>query len=724
MDSLTAKLRTGQIKIKKVPLPILQKGCVLVRNHYSLISSGTEASTVMTARKGFVGKAKERPQQLQQLIKTTKTQGPLITYRAVMKKLEGYSPLGYSSAGEIIETAPTVTDLKVGDRVACAGLSASHAEVVCVPRNLCVRLKPDTDLKQAAYNALGSIALHSIRQANLQIADSCAVIGLGLIGQITSLLLKASGIKVIGIDINSEAIKTAQKNSCDLAFERNAPGIIEKIFQFTDGIGCDAVIIAAASASHDPINFAGAISRKKGSIIIVGAIPTGFDREPYFYKKELTVKMSCSYGPGRYDPNYEAKGLDYPHAYVRWTENRNMNAFQNLIYTKAIDVSYLTTHVFKLDEAAQAYELLIQKSEPFMGILIEYDTSKRLEKEKININRPAGKVQPQSIAAGFFGAGSYAQNYLLPNIISNHKISLKGIMTASGTSSRSAAERYGFEFCTDNEEDIFNNSEINTIFIATRHDSHARLVLKALKAGKHAFVEKPLCLKREELDQIILLLKKLRKQHESKDILIYPSLMVGYNRRFSPISQTIKETFAEGPMAMIYRINAGSIPADSWIQDAEFGGGRILGEICHFVDFMSFINGSLPTSVYARTMEDSRGINDTVNICLTYNNGSLGSISYFANGDSSVPKERCEIYCNGCVALVDDFKKLSIHADGKRKGRTQFFQDKGQKAMLDLFVKTIMTGGREPIRLEDIIATSMTTFKIIESIQSGQTAKI
>lgn len=724
MDSLTAKLRTGQIKIKKVPLPILQKGCVLVRNHYSLISSGTEASTVMTARKGFVGKAKERPQQLQQLIKTTKTQGPLITYRAVMKKLEGYSPLGYSSAGEIIETAPTVTDLKVGDRVACAGLSASHAEVVCVPRNLCVRLKPDTDLKQAAYNALGSIALHSIRQANLQIADSCAVIGLGLIGQITSLLLKASGIKVIGIDINSEAIKTAQKNSCDLAFERNAPGIIEKIFQFTDGIGCDAVIIAAASASHDPINFAGAISRKKGSIIIVGAIPTGFDREPYFYKKELTVKMSCSYGPGRYDPNYEAKGLDYPHAYVRWTENRNMNAFQNLIYTKAIDVSYLTTHVFKLDEAAQAYELLIQKSEPFMGILIEYDTSKRLEKEKININRPAGKVQPQSIAAGFFGAGSYAQNYLLPNIKNNHKISLKGIMTASGTSSRSAAERYGFEFCTDNEEDIFNNSEINTIFIATRHDSHARLVLKALKAGKHAFVEKPLCLKREELDQIILLLKKLRKQHESKDILIYPSLMVGYNRRFSPISQTIKETFAEGPMAMIYRINAGSIPADSWIQDAEFGGGRILGEICHFVDFMSFINGSLPTSVYARTMEDSRGINDTVNICLTYNNGSLGSISYFANGDSSVPKERCEIYCNGCVALVDDFKKLSIHADGKRKGRTQFFQDKGQKAMLDLFVKTIMTGGREPIRLEDIIATSMTTFKIIESIQSGQTAKI
>ena len=719
MRQLTQKLKNGQMQIKEVPLPVLQNGHVLVKNHYSLISPGTEASTVKAARKSYLGKAKERPQQFQQVIKTLQTQGPVTTYRAVMKKLDAHSPLGYSSAGEVVDVATDVTDFTVGDRVACAGLSACHAEVVCIPRNLCVKLKSDADLKQAAYNSLGAIALQGIRQANLQIGETCAVIGLGLIGQLTSLLLKVSGIKVIGVDINSSAVKMAHKNSCHLAIDRNALGIRETIFQFTEGIGCDAAIITAASTSHDPINFAGSISRKKGTIIVVGAVPTGFDREPHYYQKELTVKMSCSYGPGRYDPIYEQKGIDYPSGYVRWTERRNMQAFQDLLANHVIDLNYLTSHVYKLEQASEAYELILSKSETVMGLLIEFESEKSLQREKLNLKQYSPKQNRLPIQIGFIGAGSYAQNYLLPILKKIKDVSLKGVMTATGTGARSVADRFGFDFCTDQDKDIFNDSEINTIFIATRHDSHAELVQKAIEAGKNVFVEKPLCMKEEELHQIIKKLKRPDTSKENKLNPNHPILMVGYNRRFSPLGRLLKDNFQDGPMAMTYRINAGRIPADSWIQDPSFGGGRIIGEVCHFVDFLTFINGSLPISVYAKTMKDSNELNDTINISITYENGSIGSISYFANGDTSMPKERCEIYANGCVAVLDDFKNLSIYANGKRTQKRHLLQDKGQKCEIDYFIESILTDPSKIIPLEEIINTSTVTFKIIESIQKG-----
>jgi polar amino acid transport system substrate-binding protein len=716
MQQLTQKLKNGSMQVLEAPLPALSKGKVLVRNHYSLISVGTDTSTVKAARSSLIEKAKARPQQVRQVMDVIRGQGLTQAYRAVMKKLDAYSALGYSSAGEIVDIGEHVTEFSIGDLVACGGLTASHAEFVSVPVNLCLKLPRDSDLRQAAYNTLGAIAMQGVRQSDLRLGETCAVIGLGLLGQLSSLLLRASGIRVIGIDIDPAMVDIAGKYCTDIALLRNADGIEDTVFQFTRGIGCDAVIITAAANTLDPINFAGAISRKRGTVVVVGAVPTGFDREPHFYKKELQVKMSCSYGPGRYDPQYEEKGIDYPAAYVRWTEKRNMEAFQELLGSGKMDVSYLTTHVFKLDDAPAAYDLMMSKSEPMLGILIEYDVHRPFANNKIMIRGDQGSVlNAQGALIGFIGAGSYAQSHLLPNITPNDRIKLVGVMTATGTGSRSVGERFGFEFCSGNERDILENNGINTVFIATRHDSHADYVLKALKAGKHVFLEKPLCIREEELAEIA-------------DCFISPGhtplLMVGYNRRFSPLASAIKDEFGHGPMAMTYRVNAGAIPADSWMQDAEIGGGRIIGEVCHFVDFLTFMNGSLPSQVHAYALKDARNLQDVVNISLAYENGSIGTISYLANGDKGLPKERVEIYAHGCTAVLEDFKALSIYSRGKKKEQRLLSQDKGQKAEVRMFLDAVINAQKAPVPFEELYSASLVTFKILESLRTGNAVRL
>jgi predicted dehydrogenase/threonine dehydrogenase-like Zn-dependent dehydrogenase len=742
MKQLTQKLKTGNMQILNVPVPNLRAGEVLVRNYYSLISAGTEGSKVNTARKGYIGKAKERPQQVKQVVNTIKEQGIVQTYRAVMKKLDAHSPLGNSCVGEVIDIAPDVREFKIGDLVACGGASASHAEVVCVPSKLCIKLDSGTDLKQAAYNTLGAISMQGVRQADMRLGEICAVIGLGLLGQLTCLFLKASGVKVIGIDISQEMVDVAAKHCADLAINRDTPGIENRINEFTFGYGCDAAIITAASSSLDPINFAGEISRKKGTIVISGAVPTGFDREPYFYQKELTVKMSCSYGPGRYDPTYEEKGHDYPYAYVRWTEKRNMQAFQELIASKRIDVSHLTTHTYSFAEVPKAYDMIIERSEPFIGILIEYDVKKPLKTERIKVSPEVRSQKSEVVNIGFIGAGSYAQSYLLPNIPKNKDVILKGVMTSSSTGSRSVADRFGFEYCTGNAEDILEDSEINTVFIATRHDSHGKYTIDALKAGKNVFVEKPLCLTIQELEEIAELLaqgprrkaqgieiendkssnelndrNELNNQSDPNHI---PILMVGYNRRFAPLSMTMREKIDTGHMAMLYRINAGTIPADSWIQDPEVGGGRILGEVCHFIDYLTWANGSLPVSVYASVLADPHNLHDTLNVSLRYDNGSLGTVLYFANGSKALRKEYVEIYRHGTTAIIRDFRELEIYTRGKPYRKKLMNQDKGQKHEIKAFIDAILKGGESPIPLDEIYNTSLVTFKILESIRTGE----
>ena len=703
MEELTQKLSNGEMTVQELPMPQLSAGQVLVKNHYSLISAGTEGSTVKAARQNYLAKAKARPQQVKQVLQVLKTQGVVQTYRTVMKKLEAYSPLGYSCAGEVIEVADDVKDFKVGDLVACGGLSANHAEVVSVPVNLCVKLKEGSDLAQACYNTLGSIALQSVRQADMRLGETCAVIGLGLIGQIVCNLLKASGVRVVGIDVNPAPVAQAAKHCADLALVRGTAGIEDKIKDYTNGLGVDAVIIAAATPSLDPVNFAGAIVRKKGTVVVLGSVPTGFDREPYYYKKELQLKMSCSYGPGRYDLNYEEKGIDYPAPYVRWTEKRNMEAFQELLSSGRMDLSYLTTHMFALKDAPKAYDMVANKTEPYLGVVLKYDVNKIHQHNSVKIADATNAAS--NVGVAFIGAGSYAQGQLLPNLPDD--IRRVGVMTNSGATSKRVAERFHFEMCTPNEDDILKNEAVNTLFIATRHDTHAKYVMDGLRNGKNVYVEKPLCLNVEELVEI----QKLCEEQQR-------SVMIGFNRRFSPHAKEIKKKFGSGKMSMIFRANAGSIPGDSWIQDMKVGGGRIIGEACHFIDFMTFICGSKPVKVMASVLPDNQNLNDTMNIIVEFENGSTGVVAYYANGSKTMPKEYFEVFSAGASATINDFTETKIYTKGspvKFKTRTQ---DKGQKAMMVDFFSEIRNG-KTPIPMDDIFAVTLATFAALKSVQEG-----
>ncbi|WP_299127633.1 bi-domain-containing oxidoreductase [uncultured Winogradskyella sp.] len=706
MQQLTQKLGSGDMIIQEVPYPQLGKGMVIVKNHYSIISAGTEGSTVVAARKSLIGKAKERPQQVKQVIDTLKKQGPVQTYRAVMKKLDAYSPLGYSCAGEVIEVGEGVTEFEVGNKVACAGVGyANHAEVVSVPTNLCVKIDDNANLKDAAYNTLGAISMQGVRQADLRLGESCVVIGLGLLGQLAALILKASGVTVIGIDVAEAAVKQAVDNNVvDLGFTRNTAGVEEQIQNITKGHGADAVIIAAATTSLDPINFAGAIARKKGKVVVLGAVPTGFDRDPFWYRKELELKMACSYGPGRYDLNYEEKGIDYPLPYVRWTEKRNMEAFQNLITTNKIDIGYLTTHEFQFDNAKAAFDLVVSKEEPFTGIALKYDVDREISKAKITTsdNDKLGKVN-----ISFIGAGSYAQGNLLPNIPESSDIGRVGVLTNTGTTSKRVAEKFKFQFCATNEADVLDE-KTNTVFVATRHNSHGPFVLKSLQANKNVFVEKPLCLLESELMDIIEAQSTAQK-----------SVMVGFNRRFSPLTTKLKKAFGNSPMTMIYRVNAGAIPKDTWIQDSEIGGGRILGEVCHFIDYLTYLNGSLPIKVSASAIPDANQLNDTLNILIQFENGSSGVVGYYANGSKSMTKEYVEVFSAGMSATLNDFKELKVYGKGKPKKKKLLNQNKGQKEMVNAFFNGLLNDGQVPIPFEDVVAVTKASFKVLESIRRG-----
>ncbi|MFI1771055.1 bi-domain-containing oxidoreductase [Thalassobellus citreus] len=705
MQQLTQKLGSGDMIIQNIPYPQVGKGMVIVKNHYSIISAGTEGSTVQAARKSLIGKAKERPQQVKQVLDTLKKQGPIQTYRAVMKKLDAYSPLGYSCAGEVIEVGEGVTEFNLGDKVACAGAGyANHAEVVAVPINLCVKLDEDFNLKNAAYNTLGAIAMQGVRQADMRLGETCVIIGLGLLGQLTALILKASGVNVIGVDISKHTVNQAVINKAvDVGFERDNSSIEDEIRSYTKGIGADAVIIAAATSSLDPINFAGTIARKKGKVVVLGAVPTGFNRDPFWYRKELELKMACSYGPGRYDLNYEEKGIDYPVAYVRWTEKRNMQAFQELLSKNRININYLTTHQFNFEDAPKAFDLVVNKTEPFTGIALKYNIKNTIDKEKIFISNP---TKSGILNISFIGAGSYAQGNLLPYISQSNQIQKVGVLTNTGTTSKRVAEKFGFQYCATKENDILND-KTDVVFIASRHDSHAKYVLKALKANKHVFVEKPLCLLETELDAII------KAQHKHNNVV-----MVGFNRRFSPLSQKIKKTVGSGPMTMMYRINAGYIPQDSWIQDSEIGGGRILGEVCHFIDYLTYINGSLPVKISATALPDTHNLNDTVNILIQFKNGSTGVIGYYANGSKSLSKEYIEIYASGTTVILNDFKALKIYGKGKPYKQKLLNQNKGQSNMVAAFLDSLLKGQVAPINFNDIVAVTKASFMVLESIKT------
>jgi predicted dehydrogenase len=705
MEQLTQNLKDGHMQLLEVPFPALSSGQVLVRNHFSLISAGTEGKTVKDARLGYIGKARARKEEVKKVIQTAKTIGLKETYRLVMNKLDAPSALGYSCAGEIIGIADDVRDFKVGDLVACGGSTAVHAEVVAVPVNLCVRLHHDASLAHAAFTTLGAIALQGIRQADLRLGENCVVIGLGLVGQITLQLLHASGVNAIGIDIDPSQVELAKRCGFANSFLRNEAQLESSILQLTAGHGADAVIIAASSSSLDPADLAGTLCRRKGKVIVVGAIPTGFTRKNY-YVKELELKMSCSYGPGRYDTEYEEQGMDYPFAYVRWTENRNMEAFAELVYRKQINLDPLLSHTFPFRDAKKAYDLILEKTEPFTGILLKYDTEKVLSRTVTF--RKENNAPVSNVVAGMIGAGSFGQNFILPVI--KEKVKLSGIATARPNSARNVADKFGFSYCAGDANEILNDTNTNTVFIATRHDSHGKYVLESLFKNKNVFTEKPLCIHREELDEI----KKAYTNTHSK-------LMVGFNRRFAPMSTLIiRKLNHTVPSAIMMRINAGVVAKDHWIHDPNVGGGRIVGEVCHFIDYASFLAQSKITSVSATAMKDAGGLEDTLSIILKMENGSIATIAYFSNGNKEVNKEYIEIYNGGLIARIDDFKEL-ILSDSKGTKKQSSNQDKGHKLELETFVQSIKDGKNAPISFDEIYNSTLATFAVLESIsQNGQ----
>jgi predicted dehydrogenase/threonine dehydrogenase-like Zn-dependent dehydrogenase len=706
MQQLTQQLKSGKMEILDVPFPALNKGQILVRNHFSVISAGTEGKTVTDARKGYIAKARSRQKEVKQVIGMIKTEGLKKTYDVVMNKLEAPSPLGYSSAGEVIAVGDDITDFKVGDKVACGGGGAYHADVVAVNRNLCVKLPANTDLSQAAFATIASIAIQGIRQADLRFGENCTVIGLGLIGLITIEVLKASGIKAIGVDVSEAQVEKAKEIGADLVLNRNHNGIAQTILDFTNGNGTDAVIITAGTSSLDPVEFAGEICRRKGKVVIVGAVPTGFSR-PNYYKKELDLRMSSSYGPGRYDPVYEEKGIDYPIGYVRFTENRNMQTYIDLLAAGKLNIKKLITHTFNLHDSPDAYDLILNRKEQLIGVLIRYDATKEVQNSVLLKNNAATAQNATNV--GFIGAGNFAQNAVLPRI--KDKVNFIGIATGEGNMSRYVAEKYAFNYCVDTPEKLIQDDSIGTVFVLTRHDTHAEYVVKSLKAGKNVYVEKPLAMNFEELEEV-----KTAYQNSGK------GLMLGFNRRFSPLMQQMMSALdASQKKSINIRVNAGVVPPDHWVHDPKVGGGRIIGEVCHFIDLAYFIAGSKAKSIHAFALGANPTLNDTVSINIEFDNGSIANISYYSNGNKYVPKERIEVFSNGAVYSIDDFKTMETFSEKGVKKTKLKAQDKGHSASFDKTIQSLKNGDAFPIAFEEIFHSTLLTLQSIKSIKEKRT---
>ncbi len=704
MEQLTQQMKSGHMEVMDVPIPALGSGQILVRNHYSFISAGTEGKTVSDARLSMIGKAKSRKKEVAQVIDMIKTSGFSETYKVVMNKLEAPAPLGYSCAGEVIAVADDVYDFKVGDHVACGGEGAYHADIVSVFKNLCVKVPKSVDLKYAAITTIASIAIQGIRQAELTFGETAVVIGLGLIGQLTMQILETSGIKAIGVDISQSQVDLANKIGIGKSYLRNRDDLEGVIRESTKGYGADAILITAGTSSLDPVEFAGEVARRKAKVVIVGAVPTGFDRKNYF-KKELDLRMSCSYGPGRYDRNYEEKGIDYPYEYVRWTENRNMESYIELVERKKLMLDPLITHVFEFEEAKKAYDMILDKREPFVGILLKYEDENKITGD---VKQSKGEYKGTKTKIGFVGAGSFAQNFLLPN--AKLYADMVGVATSHGNTAKGVADKFGFQYSTGEADKIFSDEKINTIFVATRHNLHAGNVMDALKNNKNVFVEKPLCMNREELE-------KISELYNQKDNL---HLMVGYNRRFSPAIKKIMAAMDnEVPRAISYRINAGNMPKDHWVQDKEVGGGRIIGEVCHFIDLVMYLSGSKINFINAVSMENNPYMMDTITINMGFENGSIGSICYFSNGANSLPKENIEVFYANKVMIADDFKELKTY--GKEiKSDKLGKQDKGHAQEIKEFIEAVENGKPTPISFEEIYASTKATLDVIDSIKNKQ----
>ena len=712
MRALLTDRKSGEVSTFEVPAPELRPGGLLVRTHYSAISAGTERATLELSSKSLLAKIKARPDLVKQVVEYARQNGVKAAYDKVRAKLDTLTTLGYSCAGEVISVGAGVHEFRVGDRIACGGGTyANHAEINFVPRNLAVHVPPQVSMAAASLTTIGAIALQGLRQADVAIGETVAVIGAGLVGVLTIQIARAAGCRVVAIDLSPQRVQRAPEFGAHLAIAANDPNLISGIREFSRH-GVDAAILTAATDSAEPAELAAKLLRDRGRIIVVGAVGMDVSRHN-MYMKELSLSLSRSYGPGRYDPQYEEGGIDYPIGYVRWTERRNMEAFLDLLAGGQINVAPLLEHRYGIDEGGKAYSDL--KAGLYTTIL-EYSGARTAQQETVPVPVAARPRIGDEVRVGCLGAGSFAASVIFPNLNSIQGVRMQSVATISGAGAASAQRAFKF-LNAEQPWELINNPNIDLACVLTRHDTHAAQTAQALEAGKPVFVEKPLAIDREQLDQLQQVYTRQLQAGRA------PFVMVGFNRRFAPFTEKIHEFFAgrREPMLVHARINAGSLPQEHWIYAQ---GGRIVGEFCHFVDWARAVIGSPIHSVAATGLPNaSQYASDNVAVALTFADGSVANLLYLTNGDRSVPKEFFEVFCQGAIARLDDFRTLELARNGKVQ-RFKSAQDKGHRQELRLTVEAIRSGKPSPISFEELVEVSDATLLVQQALATGEAVRL
>ncbi len=721
MKQVAQNYRTGELVVLDAPVPACKPGGVLVRSLHSLISTGTEMMKVTEARMSLLGKAKARPDQVRKLVDSVAQQGPLATYQKAMNRLDSYTPLGYSLCGVVVEVGEGADDeFTVGDLVAAAGNEfALHAEVNWVPTNLCVRVPAGVAPEHAAFATVGAIAMQGVRRAEVQLGETACVIGLGLVGQLVVRLLVAAGVRVVGVDTVPDRCRLAEKAGAVLCSEPDGEGVLRLeavLRQDTSGLGADHVFLAAGGSSNGPVEVAARLARDRACVVDIGKTRLDLPWNDY-YEKELDVRFSRSYGPGRYDDRYELEGVDYPAGYVRWTERRNLGCFLDLIATDQLEVGSLVSGIHPIAAAASVYEQLRTGELQGVGFLLEYpecpevaapQPGTREAAPRPAASGPATPLGPRPLRIGFVGAGNYATSMLLPHLAKSDDVVLASVATTRSLSAVNAQRKFGFAAASTDAGSVLADPDVDAVFIVTRHHSHADLVCRALEAGKAVFVEKPLALTSEQLDRVRETVARTGNDR----------VMVGFNRRFAPLLVDLRERFGyAGPVSARYLVNAGRLDAGSWYLDSDLEGSRFLGEGGHFIDTLVAWTGSPPAEVCARQTPGGQDLHVTIQFA----DGSLGDITYATGGSARYPKETIDISGGGRNARLDNFTRATVWGRaGKQAKRSLTGQDKGQGAELAGFVSAVRAGAPMPIPFDVLVATTRATIAAQESLVRGE----
>ncbi len=704
MKQLAQNIKRNTLTIEELPVPVCKSGGVLVKSIYSAVSVGTEIMKLKNADLNYFQMAKKKPEQVKDVLNTLTQLGPVATYRKVMNKLDSLSPLGYSLVGVVIEVGKDVDNIKIGDIVACGGAGyANHAEINFIPKNLCAKVPTGVELKEASFATIASVAMQGFRQTQSQIGENVAVIGLGLLGQILVQIIQANGCRAFGFDISQSKCDLATTNGAYFTQNASKTNFEEEIGGFTNSFGCDSVIITTGTSSNDPIILAGKIARDRAKIVDIGITKMDLPWDLY-YHKELDFKFSRSYGPGRYDPIYEEKGVDYPIGFVRWTEQRNMESVLQLLKDGKLNFSKLITHEFDFNNCEKAFTDIKEGKEDYLGVVLKYDSNVDSTTRRVNFSRN-NTSKPSNAKIGVIGAGNYACTMLLPFL--KGQSDLIGIATATGINAKDKANKFGFKYATTDYHEMLNDDQVNTVVIATRHNQHARMVIDSLNKGKNVYVEKPLAI---SIDQ----LKDISKSYLAQDLL----LMVGYNRRYSPSIQFLKRQLKKNfQYSIYYQVNAGFIPKDKWYQSPEQG-GRIIGEVSHFIDTIQFLLDADPVDVYASSTSSS-GMPDQDNTYITirFNNGSTCVIGYLADGDKKYSKEKILITGYQTNIEFDNFKTVNVYRNGKSSSKKFLIIDKGQKEEMSVLSKSIEEK-IQPISFNSLLLNTYTAILAVKSIQT------